>query len=160
MKYSETKIGDWFKIAGRHPTDVYIKAQDDMVFCIDSNLEDNIGVVLKPNEDTEIFFVSHFWLHNFGLMPVFERVATVLDGEDYIPQRFIVKYPNGDRYYLTINREKDLYLSFGTTEVNDYLLLGYYEYIQAINLEELGFVSGDIEMTFSEKKKLKKVVKS
>ncbi len=160
MKYSEIKTGDWFKVAGRHATDIYIKAQDGMSYCIDSNIEDNIGEIISPDDDPEVYFVSHFWLHNFGLISVFERVAMVFDGEDYIPQRFIVKYPNGDRYYLTVSRSENLYLSFGTTEVNDYLLLGHYEYIQAINLEELGFVSGDIELNFSEKKKLKKAVKS
>lgn len=156
MKYSETKTGDWLKIKGKPFNNIYIKAQDNLAYCIDSLDEDTIGEILELDDNTTVEFVSHFWLHNFGLISIFERVPMVYDGEDYIPPRFMVKYPNGDRYYLTISIEENLYLSFASTESNDFLLLGHFENIKPINLEEMGFVSGDIEMIFNEPQKLRK----
>ena len=67
-----------------------------------------------------------------------------------------MKYPNGDRYYVTISLKENLYLSFASTENNDFLLLGRFENIKSINLKKIGFINGDIEMIFDEPKKLRK----
>ena len=67
-----------------------------------------------------------------------------------------MKYPNGNRYYITISLKENLYLSFASTENNDFLLLGRFENIKFINLKKIGFINGDIEMIFNEPKKLRK----
>lgn len=156
MKYSETKTGDWLKIKGRPINNIYIKAQDNWAYCIDSLDEDDIGEILEPDDNTIVEFVSHFWLHNFDVISIFERAPIVDYGEDYIPPRFIVKYPNGDRYYITISLKENLYLSFASTENNDFLLLGRFENIKFINLKKIGFIDDDIKMIFNEPKKLRK----
>ena len=71
MKYSEAKTGDWLKIKGKPLNNIYIKAQDNWAYCIDSLDEDDIGEILEPDDNTIVEFVSHFWLHNFGLISIF-----------------------------------------------------------------------------------------
>lgn len=127
MIYGEAKIGDWLRIKYKPTSNVYIKAQDDVAYCIYSDEMGNIGKAYTPAKDEIVFFVSFFWVNDISF-PIFYR-RPPSQTIPKIPKFFTIKYMAGYRYYLRVEDNDVSYLVFATEESNDYIRMGYFEAI-------------------------------